>query len=72
LETLPGGRPGVLPTGGYWVLHVPSAILKGHGGIFEEGGIFSEQVTDVLAALYSITNTDEIRSTQRVQLNTGR
>ncbi|MBN8711455.1 MAG: hypothetical protein BGO12_10410 [Verrucomicrobia bacterium 61-8] len=72
LETLPGGRPGALPTGGYWVLHVPSEILKGHGGIFEEGGIFSEQVTDVLAALYSITNTDEIRSTQRVELNTSR
>jgi len=69
LKALPADRPGALPVGGYWVFDVPSMILKGHGGIFKLGGIFSRPVTELLAALSSITQTEQIKSSPRVHLS---
>ncbi len=69
LKAMPEHRAGAMPVGGYWVFDVPPMILKGHGGVFKEGGIFSVPVTDLLAALSSITKTEEINSTPRVRLS---
>lgn len=68
LYKLPEDRPGALPVGGYWVMAVPPMILQGHGGIADDGGIFSPQITEMLAALYCITNAQKIQSTPRARL----
>jgi hypothetical protein len=37
------------------VISVPGQILKGHGGVFEEGGIFGPAVVvDVFAAVFKM------------------
>lgn len=68
LQPLRPDRPGALPMGGYWVVDVPPTILRGHGGILEDGGIFSPQITEMLAALFRITNADDIQTTPRAKL----
>lgn len=69
LRRLPSGRPGALPVGGYWVLDVPPDILQGHGGLVQDGGIFSPQITEMLAALFRITRAEDIESTPRARLS---
>lgn len=68
LQPLAADRPGALPVGGYWVVDLPPTILRGHGGILEDGGIFSRQITEMIAALFHITNAEDIQSTPRVEL----
>lgn len=69
LRKLPANRPGALPVGGYWVLDVPPDILQGHGGLVQDGGIFSPQITELLAALFRITRAEDIESTPRARLS---
>lgn len=58
MTPLPPDRPRALPVGGYWVVDVPPVILQGHGGIVEDGGIFSRQITELIAAFFRVTQAE--------------
>lgn len=63
MNPLSANRPRALPVGGYWVVDVPPVILQGHGGIVEDGGIFSRQITELIAAFFRMTQAEALSDT---------
>lgn len=71
LDKRTDGKKGVrwmLPDGPYWVMRVPPQVLDGHGGELRTRGIFSDQVIDLLGAVFSLTKAGDISATPTVTM----
>ena len=58
----------MLPDGPYWVMRVPPEVLDGHSGQLGTRGIFSDQVIDLLGAVFSLAKAGDINATPTVTL----
>ena len=45
-----------IPSKAYWVIEVPDEVLKGHSGEPNEGGIFSRNAKNLVAALFAMSD----------------